>query len=807
MKRIETPYGSLLQEGNGADAKMVLSVPKKLHLPEFWIGVRQAARIRHPSFQTVLDIDEKNGRVILEPVELSLGHLIEHGAIPAGISRTVFVRLLELLKQFEQPDVGFAHGYICPRMIFQRSGVASTPYSICLGFSPGVWFGNQVLLDAEHPQYVPPEIFDERKYRDPDFSGKISIQANIYQLGFSILEILAGNRLEEFFADPLLGINWTLARLNVEDKAESILNDIPDVDGNMTDAIRKMIRKRIVFGKPDEFRPRRAEPVLKELYTPYLPPITAPVVAYRLVFRAEQASIVVPPILQGHEKSDPDISFPGPVIPEDVKVPETWSNWFRQKIKKPYVTWPTGALLFVFVLVLAAYLFGPVKFRFDPVYNVVRVGIKGQHGPLKSNVDGYYRLEPGTYDFLIRSGGLTLLEKRLTLKRSKKLFDGNEEFDFESLTVPVLFDLRTDIFKIYVNGREVDWQRKKIRFLKGTYEIVAISKTKMTDLIRFHVETSNDSIIVETTLVVEETSEEPKPRTENENGEEDADEEASYPNTPPRQSEKERNTVYIHNFHWDLPRGNLDEPEETTASDFLQGLYSLPLACWDRLLPGRREKYFEHFCRQVCETTLPPEGVRDRSSALKREIYASVMQALGTLIKENSSSPETWKELLENTMPYWREFQPDDPRFSFYLGFLFLKQEKWSEAEESLTKAIEGGMENVMLYELRCTARENSEKWAEALEDIVTAMKLAPNRQDEFLPRQAILLARRGRWEKKIGLDSEASFREALDILERLLKKRPADPEIELWLNRVRKSLGFDEVPRSELETDQGDRQ
>lgn len=786
MKTIETPYGTITRDGKGPEANMLLSVPAHLRSALFWANVERAAGIDHPSFQKVIDLDEENGSVVLEPVDTSLGQSIEHGSIPAGISRVIFMKMLELLKAFEETKGGFIHGYICPAMIFQRSGFSESPYSVCLGFSPGIRFGDQVLRDRNHPQYVPPEIYDEQEYHDKNIEERVSPLADVYLLGFTVMELLAGNRLDDFFVDPVLGqVHWEVAKREVEGKAELILSDIPDVDGKMKEAIRSMIRKRV------EERPRRAERILKELKSPYVQRIDGPILAHPLVLKSDRRTLAAPPVLERPGRGPASANVAGEeqsFLHDDERSTVAWSVLLRRNLRKPYVAWPAMAFAFVLFLVLAASLLGPVKFRFDPVHDVVRIAVRkdaaARYRPLKSDAEGYYRLEPGTYDFSIRSGGLTLFEKRLTLNRSKKLFEKDGEFDFEGLTVPVFFDLQTDTFMIFINGREVDWKRGKIRFPEGRYEIVAISRTKISDLIRFTADTSDDSILVDTPL---EGGNEAKER---ESVEEDsrADEtENTAENATHQDRDTEKNTIYIHDFRWNLP----DQDENVAAkaiADFLADLYSLALPSWDRFLPGEREKRIDLFFRRVCDTPLTPDEVRGRIAEMKREIYSLIMQAVDSMIEEDSSDRNVWVELLR-TVEHWQGFERDDLRFYDNLGFLFLKIERWEDAEKSFTAAIDGGMEKSSLYERRCTAREKSNKWDEAREDVLDAMRLDPGRREELLLREASILVLRGEWMKKQSSDPEASFREGLEILDSLAAKRPDDLQVRRWRERALENL------------------
>lgn len=161
---------------------------------ELIVGVRSAARIKHPNIVTVHAVEMVSGMpvIVMEFVDgLSLRDMLRRsGALEPTLGLHVMRSITSAIATLH--EAGVIHRDLKPaNILFDHDGVGHVcDFGLACNYETGS-FGEQVETVVGSPLYMAPEVFD----------GHVSPQADVYALGIMAFEVLAGR--PPFCADTI----------------------------------------------------------------------------------------------------------------------------------------------------------------------------------------------------------------------------------------------------------------------------------------------------------------------------------------------------------------------------------------------------------------------------------------------------------------------------------------------------------------------------------------------------------------------------------------------------------------------------
>ncbi len=161
---------------------------------ELVVGVRSAARVKHPNIVTVHTVEVVGGMpvIVMEFIDgISLGAMLQRtGAMELATGLFVMRSVTSAVGALH--DAGVIHRDVKPaNILFDRDGVAHVcDFGLACTFQIGT-AGNEVDTIGGSPLYMAPEVF----------AGNVSPQADVYSLGIMLFEVLAGQ--PPFMADTI----------------------------------------------------------------------------------------------------------------------------------------------------------------------------------------------------------------------------------------------------------------------------------------------------------------------------------------------------------------------------------------------------------------------------------------------------------------------------------------------------------------------------------------------------------------------------------------------------------------------------
>lgn len=151
---------------------------------EFWSGARVQAQLQHQRLIGVHVLDESRNWVVTECAKHSLAQQLRKGPLPAPRVRRFLEQALEGLNYLHEQ--GEVHGQIQPDSLLvddQGNLKIDRP----LGVQPDGVFLYRPGLE----KYMAPEALDESRF------GAVGSAVDLYSLGMTMLELLAGDRLAD----------------------------------------------------------------------------------------------------------------------------------------------------------------------------------------------------------------------------------------------------------------------------------------------------------------------------------------------------------------------------------------------------------------------------------------------------------------------------------------------------------------------------------------------------------------------------------------------------------------------------------
>ena len=755
-----TPFGTFHRGRDRSDESVVIldiSTDFKNDSSQYnalWEEITFARNIHSPSLQAVLDADRASGWVVLETFDYSLSHFLKQGAISRGQARDLLHTMLELLTLFEKHD--FVHGDIRPEMLLRRpvlpGGILLTEQPICLGFSPCLQLNGLISTWNRDFKYMAPEIVAPERFSDKNHGKAVSNSTDLYCLGFTLLELLVGPSFNNYYlsADQETSAGWMSWLTDPRTTPVPIDRMVPGIEPDLETILDRMLRKQV------EERPRTALEIIELLDRNLTIPISGGLTI-------QEAANSEPEIVSKIKARKPrkvveiqrEVSAPvrGGNVRQEIEAivlpPFGSREWWLLILPKPYVAWPFFTFLGLSILYVIAVLSGPILFRLDEIPGVVRVAVASEDGQKTRVVPfdyrGYFRLRGGSYRFLINSGGLRLMDKRLTLTSGGKLMEGDQVFDFERLTHRLTLDYQASDVAVYVNGREVALTRKTIRFLSGNYDIFLIARGKLSNVC--HVTVDDD---------VE---------------------------------------LSIDDFPWRLPGGSA-----RVTLDFFRTLYGLDLRIWDAYAPQRKKELIEEFHQSLCRENLKTEEIVALQESLREKLRIAFIDIATEIAKDNPEDVNIWSQIATALEP-WKNTAIDDWRFYGIRGLCRLRLGEWVAAESDFTTGIDMEPKKGELYAGRALVRIYRDEYVKSLADIEAALKHDPSKQAEYLLNRAQINIHHGeaRLDSNPWVVTVRFLESAIDDLNRSLEIDSRQPEAYYYRSRAFRLLRKDAEADADL--------
>lgn len=200
--------------------------------------VRYARRLRHDQFVSIADVDWNENFIVSERRETTLRERIEKAPISQNDARRFLIRMLGLIKYFQDTNPEFVHGDICPENILFSSPKASIIDAKLL-YSLGPTLNGTTLLTGRLKYYAPEMLNSD--------IGPITSRVDVYSLGFVTLEALAGNEFDKFFL--AYGTNermrWSQFHGSTRDYLQNLDEYVPNLASDLKNALDGMLVKSL----------------------------------------------------------------------------------------------------------------------------------------------------------------------------------------------------------------------------------------------------------------------------------------------------------------------------------------------------------------------------------------------------------------------------------------------------------------------------------------------------------------------------------------------------------------------------------
>lgn len=408
-------------------------------LERFWDEARFLAGVEHDNVVQIYGLDQERGWIIMELAASGLDACIARAPLPAGVVRGVLRQALDGLDCLH--NRGRVHGAVKPgNLLVTREGLVK------LSDTTGVAGGPPTDLPAK---YVAPE------QTDPSF-GPAGVAADLYCLGFTALELLAGPRFVGLFPDlDTRGdaeIGWW--RLHgSHDAMPAAATAVPGLPADIARVIDRLLQKDV------SARYASAADALKDLTDVPSPPVPlgptvatvspgqvsplppTPSPASPATFRGSPVAVDTggpdqpaggmleptifpvnpPPTGRGAPfPAAPAVVPPPPPARAEETVRDTpqyprWSRrWINQKLENPRVLYPVcGTIAFITLLLLADLFLNRSGGPKQPPPSLRAVSVTSKPDgalvffdndkePQKQKTDGTFEIEPGTHTVVVK---------------------------------------------------------------------------------------------------------------------------------------------------------------------------------------------------------------------------------------------------------------------------------------------------------------------------------------------------------------------------------------------------------------------
>jgi len=201
---------------------------------QIWDGVKTMSQAADKHVAPVYDLDEDKGWMVMKMLCSHLGERVAQAPVDVSDVASLLNQVLKSLRSIH--EAGMAHGDICPNnLLFNDDG------QIMLSFSPGLYLGGTVPKRIDQ-KYSAPELLN------PEAFGDAGAPTDIYLLGFTALELLAGPQFNSFFKGTEGGaVEMAWMRYHGDPSLELPLAEeiVPNLPSALADIIDRMLQKPV----------------------------------------------------------------------------------------------------------------------------------------------------------------------------------------------------------------------------------------------------------------------------------------------------------------------------------------------------------------------------------------------------------------------------------------------------------------------------------------------------------------------------------------------------------------------------------
>lgn len=204
---------------------------------QFWTGARFQARLKHARLIGVHALDEGRNWVVTESARHSLTQELRKGPLTGVRVRRVLDQALEGLAYLHEQ--GQLHGQIQPDAL-----LVDDQGDLKIDRPLGVQNDGEFLFRPGLEKYTAPETLDESRF------GRVGPQADLYSLGMTVLELLAGDRLSELvlpddakFTDAATA--WQKWHVSAAASMPPVLELLPRTPPGLAKVLDKLLTKQV----------------------------------------------------------------------------------------------------------------------------------------------------------------------------------------------------------------------------------------------------------------------------------------------------------------------------------------------------------------------------------------------------------------------------------------------------------------------------------------------------------------------------------------------------------------------------------
>lgn len=438
-----TPFGTVFRGCNYNQQSEVAVLELFEHyredrdtLNDIWHAIQPICNLKHDFLVPVIDMDKARGWIVMEMRGENLASIIRKSPLPQNVVRTLLRNILELIDFYEANK--FVHGDIRPEMLTlpqHPHGKSLDQLRVRLFPSLGVSLCGEIPLAKRDAKYLAPEMLNHQ-------FGNVSSATDLYCLGFTALELLAGTKFDSHFQRIGQDSNtaWHFWHGNVSEQLPTPREIIPDLADDLNKALAGMLKKSV------SERPKSAKEILALLADFEPEAIPSQLIAGHIDYDPRK--------LSGGGETDITTDFSTTKLPEpssldnsslpdqakrtkmqttDSNSPQPWSKeWCDQQINKPHVFAGLAAVFLIVAVIIGLFLRSlkgdgsiPVTLDISPADAIVMSGKK----ELEPDEDGNFRLLPGEYPLKISADGYEpfVLNINITLEGSEPVIEATTE--------------------------------------------------------------------------------------------------------------------------------------------------------------------------------------------------------------------------------------------------------------------------------------------------------------------------------------------------------------------------------------------